>query len=80
MPVLVEQYAVVGDKNDAEKAAEYWRFGPKAFKTYYNIRDPLTIQQRAESELPLEKVYGDWPVSPIRSASSSSTAKKYCPG
>ena len=30
MPVLVEQYVVVGDKGDAEKAAELWRFGPKA--------------------------------------------------
>ena len=63
MPVLVEQYVVVGDKRDAEKAAEFWRFGPKAFKSYYNIRDPKEIQQRADSEVPLEKVYGDWPVS-----------------
>jgi TAT-translocated FGD2 family F420-dependent dehydrogenase len=63
MPVLVEQYAVVGDEGDAEKAAELWRFGPKAFKSYYNIRDPKEIQQRADSEVPLEKVYGDWPVS-----------------
>jgi TAT-translocated FGD2 family F420-dependent dehydrogenase len=63
MPVLVEQYVVVGDKRDAERAAELWRFGPKAFKSYYNIRDPKEIQQRADSEVPLEKVYGDWPVS-----------------
>ena len=63
MPVLVEQYVVVGGKADAEKAAELWRFGPKAFKSYYNIRDPKEIQQRANSEVPLEKVYGDWPVS-----------------
>jgi F420-dependent hydroxymycolic acid dehydrogenase len=63
MPVLVEQYVVVGDKKDAEVAAEYWRFGPKAFKTYYNIRDPQSIQQHADREIPLEKVYGDWPVS-----------------
>jgi F420-dependent hydroxymycolic acid dehydrogenase len=63
MPVLVEQYVVVGEKRDAEKAAEFWRFGPKAFKSYYNVRDPKEIQQRADSEVPLEKVYGDWPVS-----------------
>ncbi len=63
MPVLVEQYVVVGDKTDAKKAAELWRFGPKAFKSYYNIRDPKEIQKRADSEVPLEKVYGDWPVS-----------------
>jgi len=34
MPVLVEQYAIVGDENDAKKAAELWRFGPKAFTKY----------------------------------------------
>jgi F420-dependent hydroxymycolic acid dehydrogenase len=62
MPVLVEQYVVVGDTKDREQAAELWRFGPKAFQTYYNIRDPKEIQQRADTEIPLEKVYGDWPV------------------
>jgi TAT-translocated FGD2 family F420-dependent dehydrogenase len=62
MPVLVEQYVVVGGKQDAEAAAELWRFGPKAFKSYYNIRDPEEIQRRADAEIPLEKVYGDWPV------------------
>jgi alkanesulfonate monooxygenase SsuD/methylene tetrahydromethanopterin reductase-like flavin-dependent oxidoreductase (luciferase family) len=62
MPVLVEQYVVVGDQNEAQKAAELWRFGPKAFKTYYNIRDPQTIQQRADAEIPLEQVYSEWPI------------------
>lgn len=66
MPVLVEQYVAVGDKKDAERAAELWRFGPKAFKSYYNVRDPKEIQQRADSEVALEKVYGDWPVSTDR--------------
>jgi TAT-translocated FGD2 family F420-dependent dehydrogenase len=63
LPVLIEQYAVVGDQNEAKAAAELWRFGPKAFKTYYNIRDPWVIQQRAEAEIPLEQVYKEWPVS-----------------
>ncbi len=27
------------------------------------MRDPHEIQKRAEAELPLEKVFGDWPVS-----------------
>jgi TAT-translocated FGD2 family F420-dependent dehydrogenase len=62
MPVLVEQFVVVGDRQDAEQAAGLWRFIPKAFKSYYNIRDPREIQRRADAELPLEKVYGDWPV------------------
>lgn len=63
MPVLVEQYVVVGDENDAKKAAELWRFGPKAFSDYYNVRDPQEIEKRADAEVPLQKVYRDWPVS-----------------
>ena len=62
MPVLVEQYAVVGSQKDAEAAAQLWRFGPKAFKTYYNDPDPRSIQRRAETDIPLEKVYADWPI------------------
>jgi TAT-translocated FGD2 family F420-dependent dehydrogenase len=68
MPVLVEQYVVVGSRKDAEAAAELWRFGPKAFETYYNVRDPKEIQQRAEKEIPLDKVYEDWPMSTESSA------------
>jgi TAT-translocated FGD2 family F420-dependent dehydrogenase len=62
MHVLVEQYAVVGTQEDAKIAAELWRFGPKAFKTYYNIRDPKEIQRRADSEIPLDQVYSEWPI------------------
>jgi F420-dependent hydroxymycolic acid dehydrogenase len=63
MPVLVEQYVVVGNQKDAEASAELWRFGPKAFTDYYNVRDPQDIQNRADAEVPLQKVYGDWPIS-----------------
>jgi TAT-translocated FGD2 family F420-dependent dehydrogenase len=63
MPVLVEQFVVVGDTSDAKVAAQLWNFIPKAFKGYHNIPDPARIEKRARSELPLEKVYGDWPVS-----------------
>ena len=62
MPVLVEQFVVVGDESEAKKAAEQWRFIPKAFKKYYNVSDPAAIQQQAEAELPLDKVYSEWPV------------------
>jgi TAT-translocated FGD2 family F420-dependent dehydrogenase len=62
MPVLIEQFVLVGDNNDAAKAAALWRFLPKAFKTYYNISDPGAIEQRAAEELPLEKVFADWAV------------------
>lgn len=63
MPVLVELFVVVGDENDAKESAELWRFIPKAFKTYYNVREPQAILERANAELPLQQVYGDWPVS-----------------
>ena len=62
MPVFIEQYVVVGGKNELNEAAELWRFGPKAWKPYFNIRDPKTIQDHAEAEVPLEKVTEGWPV------------------
>lgn len=62
MPVFVEQYAVVGGDTELKEAVEYWRFGPKAWNPYYNIRDPKEIQQRAEAEIPAEKVSEGWPI------------------
>jgi len=62
MPVLVEQFVVVGDDQEAARAAEKWRFIPKAFKKFYNNPDPATIQSQAEADLPLDKVFADWPV------------------
>lgn len=63
MPVFVEQYVVVGNQKDAQQAAELWRFGPKAWKPYFDIRDPKEIQQRAENELSLEEVMKGWTIS-----------------
>jgi TAT-translocated FGD2 family F420-dependent dehydrogenase len=63
MPVLVEQFVIVGDARDAQQAAELWRFIPKAFKKYYDVPNPAAIEQQADQQLPLEQVYGDWPVS-----------------
>lgn len=62
MPVFIEQYVVVGDKKQVNEAAEMWRFGPKAWKPYFNIRDPKTIQQRADAEVPLDKVVDGWAI------------------
>ncbi len=62
MPVFIEQYVVVGGDAELKEAAEFWRFGPKAWNPYYNIRDPKEIEQRADAEIPLEKVYEGWPI------------------
>jgi TAT-translocated FGD2 family F420-dependent dehydrogenase len=62
MPVLVEQFAVVGDTKTTQDAAELWRFIPKAFKGYHNIPDPAAIQKRAEAEQPFEKVTEGWAI------------------
>jgi F420-dependent hydroxymycolic acid dehydrogenase len=62
MPVLIEQYVVVGDQSEAQQAAEFWRFGPKAFKTLYNVPSPVDIQHKAEAETPLEEVMKSWAV------------------
>jgi TAT-translocated FGD2 family F420-dependent dehydrogenase len=63
MPVLVEAFVVVGDQSEAQLPAKLWNFIPKAFKGYQNIPDPAKIEQRAQAELPLPKVFGDWTVS-----------------
>jgi F420-dependent hydroxymycolic acid dehydrogenase len=63
MPVLVEAFVVVGDEQDAQAPARLWNFIPKAFKGYHNVPDPAEIERRAQAELPLPKVFGDWIVS-----------------
>lgn len=61
-PVLVEQYVVVGGQKELDEAVTKWRFGPKAWKPYFNIRDPKEIEARAMSEVPADKVSEGWPV------------------
>ena len=63
MPVLVEAFVVVGDQSEAQSPAKLWNFIPKAFKGYQNIPEHAQIEHRAERELPLPKVFGDWTVS-----------------
>jgi len=62
MPVLVEQYVVVGDRQAANEAAEFWRFGPKAFKSLYNVPSPVEIQRNAAADTPLDEVLTSWVV------------------
>jgi TAT-translocated FGD2 family F420-dependent dehydrogenase len=62
MPVIAEIFVVVGGKAEAEKAAELWRFIPKAFESYFGIGDPAEIQRRAAAEVPMEKVFAEWAI------------------
>jgi len=62
MPVLIEHYVVVGDQAAAKQAAEYWRFGPKSWKSLYNVQDPEKIEQRADAETPLDEVMKGWAI------------------
>lgn len=62
MPVLVEQFVVVGGEDEAQRAAELWRFIPRAFKKYYNNSDPAAIQQQAGSDISIDKIVGEWPI------------------
>ena len=72
MPVLVEAFVVVGDQSEAQAAAKLWNFIPKAFKGYQNIPDPAQIEHRAQTELPLSKVFGSRPKIRFSSRSTSS--------
>ncbi len=75
MPVLVERFVVVGDTDDAKAAAQLWQFISRAFKTYFNVRDPQSIQQRVGEELPLDQVYSKWPVSTDSEVHRQSSAR-----
>ncbi len=63
VPIIVEQWVVVGGKAEAREAASSWRMIPKAFAKYFYDPDPRDIQRRAEREVPLDSVYATWPVS-----------------
>jgi TAT-translocated FGD2 family F420-dependent dehydrogenase len=63
LPILAEQWVVVGDKAEAERGARLWQFVPKAWETYVKDPDPRDIERRAAQEVPLEQVYSKWPVS-----------------
>ena len=63
MPKLVETFVVVGNKRDAEQAAELWRFTVDPWGKLVYEPDPARIQQLAEQWWTLPQVYAHWPVS-----------------
>src|SRR5262249_16349157 len=62
MPIILEQWVVVGDAAAARKGAELWRFTPKAWTDYVDNPDPAAIHRGADKDVPLAEVYQDWPV------------------
>ncbi|MFL5731826.1 MAG: TIGR03557 family F420-dependent LLM class oxidoreductase [Chloroflexia bacterium] len=64
MPIVAEAWAIVGNEDEARKYAPLWRFSPDASKDFTNNPDPRDIQRQAERDIPLEKVYEKWVVSP----------------
>lgn len=63
MPVLIEQYVVVGDEAAAQRPAELWRFGPRAWHNLFDVMNPVEIQQKAEASTPISEVLKSWIVS-----------------
>lgn len=63
MPVYVESFVVVGGQKEAEYSAKMWRFIPKAWKPYFNIRDPKEIEDRANKEVDMQQLMKEWTIS-----------------
>ena len=63
VPIVVEQWVVVGGRREAEEAAAQWRMVPRGFTKYFYNPDPRAIEADAERTIPLEDVDADWPVS-----------------
>jgi len=64
MPILAESFVFVGERSAAEKAAELWRFLPKAWEKYVDIPDPREILRQAEADVKIDEVLDNWIVSP----------------
>jgi len=65
MQILAEHFVFVGNDKDPElqKAAELWRFTPKAWSKFVNYPDPVAINADADKLVPLDEVYNRWVVS-----------------
>src|SRR5215212_9472861 len=62
MEVLVEHYAVVGGRAEAEEGAALWRFTANAWQLL-DISDPREIERRAVAANEIEDVHANWTVS-----------------
>lgn len=63
-PILVEHWAMAGNKNEAREACEKWRFMVKGWTHgYFDNISTEEIEARAEKEITLEDVLDQWTVS-----------------
>ncbi|HEX6509828.1 MAG TPA: TIGR03557 family F420-dependent LLM class oxidoreductase [Chloroflexota bacterium] len=56
MPIIAELFVCTGDRAEAEKGAELWRYLPKAWTEFVEDPDPVDIMRRAQQEVPLDEV------------------------
>jgi len=63
MPIIAEHWVCVGDRVEAEKGAELWRYQPKAWTEYVSIHDPVEIMRRAQREVPINEAVAGFVVS-----------------
>jgi len=80
LPIIVEQFVVVGGKAEAEECATNWRFIPNAWTSFVDEHDPRKILAGAERELSLEDAYGKWTVGDDAATHVTALQKLYDQG
>lgn len=62
LPIICELFVFVGSKQDPElqKAANLWRFLPKAWTDFVDNPDPEDIRKQAEKKVSLDEVISAW--------------------
>jgi F420-dependent hydroxymycolic acid dehydrogenase len=64
LPIVVEDFVVVGGQTEADEAGTYWRFAPIGFKDLLYLSDPRATEAQAMAELPSAwDTWRDWLVS-----------------
>lgn len=63
MPILAEQFVVVGGQAELREAVRCWRFIPAAWTQFVEYPDPREIQRDAEASISDEQAAEGWVVS-----------------
>jgi TAT-translocated FGD2 family F420-dependent dehydrogenase len=62
MPVITEQWVIVGNEQEAQRWAKLWQFLPHAWDKFVTNPDPRDIQKQAEKDVPIQETYKDWAI------------------